>query len=152
MFDKNGVKIERGDAVMISGGYFKADNGLYKVTHAPGNHDWCGSDYGLSKLNKNGTLSTGKYSTAFWPLMVTTNSRETRYAAKDHNATHAAIEVVEKSKAKYNVKKTNRDHWRDVRPEGFSGSYEECVAHCSGLGWKTHDDCGFDWILEIVEA
>lgn len=42
MLDKNGVEIKTGDIVEISGAYFKNDNGLYFVTHSPGDPTWSG--------------------------------------------------------------------------------------------------------------
>ena len=36
MVDKNGRQIQTGDVVLVSGGYFKSDNGLFAVIHAPG--------------------------------------------------------------------------------------------------------------------
>ena len=94
MQDKNGRKIKTGDAVLITGAYFKNDNGLFRVEHSPGDATWCGSDHCLHRLNKNGTLSKGKYSTAFWPLCCFHSNRELRITAKAHNQEHAQIEVV----------------------------------------------------------
>lgn len=94
MIDKNGKAIRTGDNVLVTGGYFMTNNGSFRVLHSPGDANWCGSDHCLCRLNKNGTLSTGKYRTAYWPLFVTTNSRDIRLAAKAHNETHAQIEVV----------------------------------------------------------
>lgn len=94
MFDKNGVDIKVGDVVRITGGYFKSDNGYWFVSHAPGDPSWLGSDISLHKISASGKISKAKYSTAFWPLSVTTNSWEKRAAAKAWNAEHAEIEVV----------------------------------------------------------
>lgn len=95
MTDKNGREIKTGDYVLITGGYFKADNGLFKVVRSPGDENWCGRDHCLHKANRDGTESKSKYNTAFWPLMVTVSSRDKYSAAKAHNAEHAEIEVVE---------------------------------------------------------
>ena len=92
--DKNGNSIKRGDTVQIEGGYFKADNGIWRVEHAPGDPGWLGKDWSLRKLNKDGSLSTCKYNICFWPLMVTVSSRDKRIAAKQHNAKCATIEVL----------------------------------------------------------
>jgi len=94
MLDKNGKEIKTGDIVKIEGGYFKADNGTFLVKNSPGDPNWSGSDYCLRKCNKKGEESEAKYATAFWPLMVTTNSREKRIAAKQHNKDHATIEII----------------------------------------------------------
>ena len=67
MTDKNGVEMKTGDLVVITGGYFKADNGYFVVRHSPGDEHWCGRDHGLTRCSKKGKLSTGKYRTAFWP-------------------------------------------------------------------------------------
>lgn len=92
--DKNGKKIKKGDIVKIEGGYFKSDNGIFRVEHAPGDPNWLGKDWCLYKINKNGTESKSKYKTAFWPLMITTNSYQKCCEAKQHNAEHATIEVI----------------------------------------------------------
>lgn len=94
MLDKNGIEMKKGDIVRISGAYFKNDNGLWKVEHAPGDPDWFGKEYSLRRLNKNGSPSTAKYNICFWPIMVTVNSREKRMEARAHNAAHAQIEVL----------------------------------------------------------
>lgn len=95
MLDKNGREIKTGDKVIISGGYFKSDNGFYEVVRSPGDPGWMGKEYSLRKLNKNGTRSKAKYNIAFWPLFVATNSDFKRLAAKAHNAQHAQIEVID---------------------------------------------------------
>lgn len=92
--DKNGKLIKTGDLVRIEGGYFKADNGLFRVKHSPGDKNWLGNNWCLHRANKDGSPSKGKYATAFWPLMVTTNSYDKRHAAKAHNKEHATIEVI----------------------------------------------------------
>ena len=97
MLDKNGIEIKRGDIVRITGAYFKADNGLWKVETAPGVGNWLGKDYGLRRLNRNGSLSTAKYNVGFWPIMVTVNSRIKRMEARAHNAAHAQIEVIKQA-------------------------------------------------------
>ena len=87
--------MKKGDIVEIKGGFFKADNGLFKVAHAPGDSDWLGSDWCLYRVNKKDySESKSKYKTAFWPLMVTVSSREKRIEAKKHNAEHATIEII----------------------------------------------------------
>ena len=92
--DKNGRQIKTGDLVRIEGGYFKSDNGLFRVMHAPGDPDWCGKKWCLYRANKNGTISKSKHRTAFWPLLVTVSSRQKRIEAACHNAEHATIEVI----------------------------------------------------------
>lgn len=94
MIDKNGTEIKKGDKVMITGAYFKNDNGLWRVEHAPGDPDWLGNDYSLRRLNKNGTDSTRKDNIAFWPLCVVVSGYYKRMEAKAHNAAHAQIEVI----------------------------------------------------------
>ncbi|MFA7463310.1 MAG: hypothetical protein WCY59_09230 [Anaerovoracaceae bacterium] len=92
--DKNGKTIKKGDIVRIEGGYFKADNGLFRVEHAPGDPGWCGRDWCLHRINRDGSASKGKYKTAFWPLMVTVSGYRKRIEAQTHNAEHATIEVI----------------------------------------------------------
>lgn len=95
MLDKNNREIKTGDVVKVSGGYFKSDNGLYYVEHSPGDPSWCGSDYSLRRLNKNGALSTAKDNVRFWPIFTTTNSWEKRILAKEHNKQYAEIEIID---------------------------------------------------------
>lgn len=87
--------IKTGDIVEIKNAYFKNDNGLYFVSNSKGDVNWCGDDYCLKKICKNGKLSTAKYNICFWPLQSFTNSREKRIAAKKHNEEFATIEKVE---------------------------------------------------------
>ena len=60
MLDKNGVELRTGQIVKITGAYFKNDNGLYFVTHSPGDPGWCGSNYSLTKISKAGKISKAK--------------------------------------------------------------------------------------------
>ena len=52
MVDKNGRQIQTGDVVLVSGGYFKSDNGLFAVIHAPGDPGWYGESCCLNKLEE----------------------------------------------------------------------------------------------------
>lgn len=95
MVDKNGRQIQTGDVVLVSGGYFKADNGLFAVIHAPGDPCWYGESCCLNKLCRSGKLSEGKYVTAFWPIAVNAGSWRTKMDAKSWNAANAEILVVD---------------------------------------------------------
>ena len=108
MADKNGKEIKTGDIVKIEGGYFKADNGTFLVKNSPSDPNWSGSDYSLRKCNKKGEESEAKYSTAFWPLMVTVSSRDKRIAAIQHNKDHATIEIIGSVKVYELIVKQNR--------------------------------------------
>lgn len=129
MTDKNGKEIKTGDIVRIEGGYFKADNGTFLVTHSPGDPSWIGSDYCLTKCNKKGRESTAKYATAFWPLMVTVSSRETSLNARRHNAEHATIEVIGSVKM-YDIIVKDRRGWNDYgnREMVTQARYNELLA------------------------
>lgn len=85
--------MKTGDIVEIKNAYFKNDNGIYFIEHSPGDASWCGSDYGLTKMCKNGKLSTSN-NLAFWPLTSFTNNRQKRLEAKAHNALYATIEII----------------------------------------------------------
>lgn len=74
MVDKNGVEMKTGDVVLISGAFFKNDNGLWFIERSPGDPSWCGSSYSLTKLKRNGQPSTAKYNLCSWPIAVFTNS------------------------------------------------------------------------------
>jgi len=110
--DKNGKQIKTGDIVKIEGGYFKSDNGTFVVKHSPGDPQWNGSDYSLRKCNKKGEESDAKYTVAFWPLMVTTNSYQKRVEAKAHNKEHATIEIIGSVKI-YNLLVKEVRGWND---------------------------------------
>jgi len=127
--DKNGKEIKTGHIVKIEGGFFKADNGTFLVKHAPGDPSWSGSDYSLRKCNKKGVESEAKYSTAFWPLMVTVNSREKYYAAKQHNKEHATIEIIGSVKV-YELNLKERRGWNDYESKRIvtEKEYQELLA------------------------
>jgi hypothetical protein len=126
MMDKNGIELKVGQIVKIEGGFFKADNGLFRISHAPENENWSGTDYCLKKVNKDFSDSKSKYSTAFFPLMVTVSKRETRLQAREHNKTNATIEVVGSVKI-YKIKETH-DTWsvRDNIDYVTESELEEC--------------------------
>ena len=130
MLDKNGKEIKTGDIVKIEGGYFKADNGTFIVKHSPGDPSWSGSEHCLAKCNKKGIESEAKYSTAFWPLMVTTNSREKRIAARAHNKDHATIEVTGAVKVYELIVKQNIG-WNDYEHQEIATEkrYNELLTH-----------------------
>jgi hypothetical protein len=130
MLDKNGKKIKTGDIVKIEGGYFKADNGTFLVKHSPGDPQWNGSDYCLTKCNKKGVESESKYSTAFWPLSITVNSRDKYYAAKQHNAEHATIEIIGRVKVYDVMIKENRG-WNEYehRELATEKRYQELLGY-----------------------
>lgn len=93
MLDKNGVEIKTGDIVEISGAYFKNDNGLYFVTHSPGDPTWSGRDYSLKRISKYGKISKAKYNLCFWPISVFVSDRFKAAQATSWNREHATIEV-----------------------------------------------------------
>jgi hypothetical protein len=95
MTDKNGREIKTGNAVMITGAYFKNDNGLFKVIHSPGDENWLGDDHCLYKMNKDGSISKSKYKTSFWPLSAVTNNFEKNRLSREHNKINAQIEVID---------------------------------------------------------
>lgn len=130
MLDKNGKEIKTGDIVRIEGGYFKADNGLFVVKNSPGDPQWNGSDYSLRKCNKKGVESEAKYAVAFWPLMVTTNSRNKRIAAHAHNKEHATIEIIGRVKVYDVMTKENRG-WNDYehRELATEKRYQELLGY-----------------------
>lgn len=92
MTDKNGAEIRTGDVVRITGAYFKSDNGLYFVDHAPGDPAWAGTDLGLHRITKAGALCKTK-SCGFWPIFVTVSSRAKGNEARRWNREHAQIEL-----------------------------------------------------------
>lgn len=97
MLDKNGIKLRTGQIVKIEGGYFKNDNGLFRIAHSPGDENWIGSDYSLRKVKKNFEDSEARYNVSFFPLMVSIIDLFKRQIAKEHNK-NATIEVVGKVK------------------------------------------------------
>ncbi len=95
MKDKNGREIMTGDIVRINNAFFKNDNGLYFVEHSPGDVSWCGSDYCLRKVCRDGRLSTAKYNVAFWPPISCCSDRMKNAVAWEWNREHAEIEIVD---------------------------------------------------------
>lgn len=88
------IKLKTGDIVKIENAYFKSDNGLYFVTHCPGDVNWLGNDYCLKKICKSGKLSKAKYSTCFWPLCSYVNDREKAAEADAWNKENAIIAKI----------------------------------------------------------
>lgn len=134
MLDKNGAEIRTGDVVMIRGGYFKNDNGLFLVIHSAGDPSWTGNDHCLYRLRRDGKISETKYNIAFWPLSAWTNDRWKNAMAHEWNAEHAEIEVIPFEK-------------RDGAREYFEKKAEELgesIHH--DVFWKgCSEDC--DWIV-----
>jgi len=95
MTDKNGKTMNRGDVVVVTGAFFKNDNGMFRVTHAPGDDNWLGNYCSLTRLNKDGTESKRKYNLSSWPISNFCNDWRKNREAKAHNAENATIEVVE---------------------------------------------------------
>lgn len=93
MLDKNGVELQAGMVVEITGAYFKNDNGFWFVENAPGDPSWCGSDCCLKKISKAGKISVAKHNICFWPIGVFVSDRCKRAEAVRWNRTHAQIEV-----------------------------------------------------------
>ena len=94
MRDNNNVEMKTGDIVEIKNAYFKNDNGIYFVRHTPGDVSWCGSDYSLTKMCKNGNLSTAARNIAFWPLSAFTSNRQKNAECRTWNKEHATIEII----------------------------------------------------------
>ena len=93
MQDKNGIEIQTGMIVEITGAFFKNDNGLYFVQASPGDPSWCGSDHCLKRISKAGKISKAKYSTCFWPIGIFVSDRVKAAEAHQWNKDHAEIEV-----------------------------------------------------------
>lgn len=132
MTDKNGVELRTGLIVEITGGFFKNDNGRYVIHHSPGDEDWHGSYYSLSKLTKKNEFSTCKYNLSSWPLAPMTNSHWTYIEAKAHNEKNAQIEVIgemlnfrtkfriselEREKKQYEGRWNGRDYLDEIQTE-----------------------------------
>lgn len=94
MNDKNGKMLEVGHIVRVEGGYFNSDNGTFVVKHTAEDPSWNGTDCCLCKCSKSGKESVAKYRTAFFPITVTTNNRESRVVARKHNKENATIEII----------------------------------------------------------
>lgn len=93
MLDKNGVELQAGMVVEITGAYFKNDNGFWFVEHAPGDPSWCGSDCCLKKISKAGKISVAKHNICFWPIGVFVSDRCKAAEADRWNKANAQIEV-----------------------------------------------------------
>jgi len=86
--------MKTGDIVEIKNAFFKCDNGFYFIAHSPGDPSWCGQDYSLRKICKNGKLSTRSNNIAFWPLAAFTSNREKNRQCREGNIENATIEVI----------------------------------------------------------
>lgn len=93
MKDVFGTELHTGQIVEIKNAYFKNDNGLYFVESSPEDPNWCGNEYSLKRICKNGKISKSKSSICFWPIGVFVNNPETKALANDWNKYHAIIEV-----------------------------------------------------------
>lgn len=93
MLDKNGVELQAGMVVEITGAYFKNDNGFWFVENAPGDPSWCGSDCCLKKISKAGKISVAKRNICFWPIGVFVSDRCKAAEADRWNKANAQIEV-----------------------------------------------------------
>ena len=94
MKDINGTEIMTGQVVEIKNAFFKNDNGTYFVRHSPGDPDWCGNDYSLRRIKRNGEL-TKTNRLCFWPICTFVSSKAKNAEAKQWNAANATIEVKE---------------------------------------------------------
>ena len=95
MRDKNGREMKTGDVVRITGAYFKNSNGYYFIDRTPGDVSWCGRDYSLRRICKDGTISRARYNLEFWPLTSYCSNNAKNIAAREHNRDHAMIEIVD---------------------------------------------------------
>jgi len=102
-------EFKTGDIVEVKNAYFKNDNGLYFVANSKGDITWCGDEYCLNKICKNGKLSTNQHNISFWPLTSFSNNRAKNAEAKKWNAEHATIEKIE------NITKTFIVEYFEVR-------------------------------------
>lgn len=93
MLDKNGMELQAGMVVEITGAYFKNDNGFWFVENAPGDPSWYGSDCCLKKISKAGKISVAKRNICFWPIGVFVSDRCKAAEADRWNKANAQIEV-----------------------------------------------------------
>lgn len=128
MNDVNGVTIRTGDVVVVSDAFFKVDNGTYFVAHSPGDPSWCGYDYSLRRLNRNGSFSEGKSKVAFWPLEAFCSDREKNARALDWNRVNAKIEVIAFDR------KTIADYFDKLGDEGLKSASRVL----NEWGWGKH--------------
>lgn len=94
MVDKNNIELKIGQIVKIEGGFFKNDNGLFRIQHAPGNEDWNGEYFSLKKIKKNFEDAENKYNLSSWPLFPTCNNRNKNIEACEHNKINSKIEII----------------------------------------------------------
>lgn len=128
MLDKNGIEIKTGDVVEIKNAYFKNDNGLYFVEHSPEEVGWCGNDYSLRRIKKNGQLSTAKANICFWPIAVFVSDRMKRAEANTWNKEHATIEI-----------RTDID--RQEIAKHFLEEAEQMTPNIERMSWNFGEDC-----------
>ena len=91
MFDINNREIKTGDFVTVSGAYFKTSNGAFFVSSESD-----ATGLYLRRVKKNGQpCMDSATSTQSWPLSSYCSDRWKNIEAKEHNAEHAKIEVVD---------------------------------------------------------
>lgn len=150
MTDKNNIEMKTGDIVRVENAYFQTDNGLYYIEHTPGDPTWCGNDYSLHKICKNGKVSTASRSIAFWPLAAFTNDREKNAAAREHNKEHATIEVIHtidnsaviahfEEEAEHMTEQANTWAWRFGEDSETTQKARRCAAFYQGIADSMKD-------------
>lgn len=94
MQDKNGIEMKTGMVVEIKNAFFKNDNGKYVIEHTPGDPTWCGKDYSLRRIKRNGELAKTN-PICFWPICTFVSDKFKNIEAKAWNTENATIEVLD---------------------------------------------------------
>lgn len=139
MVDKNGVELQAGMVVEITGAYFKNDNGFWFVDCAPGDPSWSGSQCSLKKISKTGKLSVAKHNICFWPISVFVSDRFKAAEAMRWNKDHAQIEVKK-------IKNVSEIAAR------FRAKAEDLAPHIKRKSWDFGPDCAEVHRLEGLKA
>lgn len=113
MQDKNGIEMKTGMVVEIKGAFFKKDNGKYFIDNTPGDPTWCGNDYSLYRIKRNGELAKSNH-ICFWPICSFVSDKSKNAEAKAWNTKHATIEVIEFENMQH-IKEYFEDHAERMR-------------------------------------
>lgn len=146
MTDKNGIELKTGMIVRVTGGYFKADNGLFFIAHSPGDPGWCGRDYSLHKINASGKISTAKYNVAFWPLSVTVSGWAKTMEARRWNAEHAEIEVCTVK----NLHELSAHFWTEA--DGLQPQIDHEIRHFGLNEWAKRLQARQQFLRRVAES
>ena len=125
--DSSGQNVKEGDVIRVSNSYADSDNGLWRVQKL--NDGDKGNSFWLQKVKKDGTESSGKYTTNSWPMNHTYSSNPKYSAAyRAHNGKNGEnvkidIYTVDETLKQKNAAKTPKYQFTSNGVRAPSGEY-----------------------------